>query len=140
MSSGGVSLSRRRVVRTCCRGRSAERGAHERVLEALGLVRERGYSLSKAAKVAGTTPGTVLHHVGRQGVRKTPSGRFSDASIELSEPCVGIGAREVGVQKISCLLLVPRHQMPVAVVGDRDRRVSKVGGERLGIDSRGDHE
>jgi hypothetical protein len=56
--------------------RSAERGAHERVLEALNLMREHDYSLSKAARVAATTPGTVLHHVGRQGVRKTASGRY----------------------------------------------------------------
>src|SRR4051812_20126897 len=44
--------------------------------------------------------------------------RSSATSIELGEPCVGIGADEVGVQKISRLLLVPGHQMPVAVVGD----------------------
>lgn len=56
--------------------RSAERGAHERVLEALNLMREHNYSLSKASRIAGTTPGTVLHHVGRQGVRKTASGRY----------------------------------------------------------------
>jgi hypothetical protein len=39
-------------------------------------MRDQGYSLHKAARAAGTTPGTVLHHVGRQGVRKTKSGRY----------------------------------------------------------------
>ncbi len=82
-SEGFQSHEQRRRVGRPAKGRadllsrrSAERAAHERVLEALGLMRERGYSLSKAAKVAGTTPGTVLHHVGRQGVRKTASGRY----------------------------------------------------------------
>ena len=56
--------------------RSAEREAHGRVLFALNLMRERGYSLAKAAKTVGTTPGTVLHHVGRQGLRQTPNGRY----------------------------------------------------------------
>ena len=39
-------------------------------------MRERDYSLARAAREAGTTPGTVLHHVGRQGLRKTSSGRY----------------------------------------------------------------
>jgi hypothetical protein len=56
--------------------RASERDAHGRVLEAHRLMKDRGYSLSKAAKAAGTTPGTMLHHLGRQGLRKTASGQY----------------------------------------------------------------
>lgn len=56
--------------------RPSERAAHERVLEAVRLMRDQGYSLTKASRAAGTTPGTVLHHVGGQGVRKAGSGRY----------------------------------------------------------------
>jgi hypothetical protein len=58
------------------RRRASERAAHERVLEAVRLMRDQGYSLTKASRAAGTTPGTVVRHVGRQGVRKAESGRY----------------------------------------------------------------
>ncbi len=46
---------------------------------------------------------------------------------------------EVCVQTHGRLRLAARHQMPVAIEGDRDAGVADVGGERLGVYPRRDH-
>ena len=80
--SSGVRRARPATGRNDLLGRrSAERAAHERVLEAVRLMRERGYSLTRASREAGTTPGTVLHHVGRQGVRRDGVGQVPSDQV-----------------------------------------------------------
>lgn len=50
--------------------------ARERALDALNQMRAKGYSLTRAAREASTTPATIRKYVGG-AIRKSKSGRYS---------------------------------------------------------------
>ena len=58
-----------------------ERMARDNALEALSLMRRRDFSLSKAARSAGTTPNTVRRYAGT-ALRAGPGGRLSAATSD----------------------------------------------------------
>ena len=70
-----------------------------------------------------------------------------DAPLELAENGTAgglvsalVGPGEVCVQQRCCLFLVAGHQVAVAVERDADVGVAEVRAERLGVDTRGDHQ
>jgi hypothetical protein len=71
----------------------------------------------------------------RAAVRRRPSMRSL-----LGTRSFILGAGEVLVDELHRFLLVARHQVPVAVERDLDRRVPDVGRERLRVDARRDEE
>jgi hypothetical protein len=73
-----------------------ESHTRERSLEALRLMRKKGYSLTKASKVAGTTPETVRKHTGalkKIGNRYTPK-KYDTVSREMR---INANGREIWV-------------------------------------------
>lgn len=69
-------MKRRRRRKQTPRGNAKAQDARRRALEALALMRGRGWSLAKAAREALTTPRTVARYAA-SAIRKTGSGRFA---------------------------------------------------------------
>ena len=67
--------TKRRTARKTTRRSRKDPAARERALEALSRMRSEGRSLTRAARIAHTTPVTVRKHVGRTLVRSA-SGRY----------------------------------------------------------------
>lgn len=78
--------------------RPSERLARRQALEALGLMRREGISLSRAAARAETTPAAVLRHAGPALVR-SPGGRYrATASDRLYRPLTALTTEgQVGI-------------------------------------------
>ena len=70
---------------------------------------------------------------------RTPGAARGALAVERRKAPEGVRPLEIGVEKRSRLFLVARHQVAVAVVRDRDRRMAHVRGQRACVYARGDH-
>jgi len=107
---------KRRTARKKNRKSRKDPFARERTLEALQRMRSDGLSLTRATRVAGTTPATARKYVG-SALKRTPSGRWaptrSDRLTRYIRMLTKDGVEEVRVRGSNPASRVARHMAAV---------------------------